>query len=222
MIYARLHSNLSYFFKLIMYVVKLDGQTIVETHNEVVAWASYRATLKRGDLVKDRHVVSLLDNDVELHSLQVTNKSVNTDIGISISNNDIVKLVTDKFNFSPKDVKQMLADVGLTISNSKANGWFLASDSRKYQRVHDDELYLFIQSSLKRLNTEVGYTPVNYRALVEKTGLSNAAFMREFAVSESTFYANSADIDNKRHSSMSYKAWLELNKKVNDFLLKTS
>lgn len=35
---------------------------------------------------------------------------------------------------------------------------------------------------------EHGYTPNNYKALVQSTGLTNAQFCREFEIAEQTFY----------------------------------
>lgn len=37
---------------------------------------------------------------------------------------------------------------------------------------------------------EHGYTPNNYKALVESTGLTNADFYRQFDIPEQTFYTH--------------------------------
>ena len=40
--------------------------------------------------------------------------------------------------------------------------------------------------------SEIGYTPTNYKALVELTNLSNAEFCRQFSIPEQTFYKHLA------------------------------
>lgn len=49
---------------------------------------------------------------------------------------------------------------------------------------------------------ETGYTPENYKALVELTGLSNAEFYREFDIPEQTFYKHLAG-----SRTMKWKEW---------------
>lgn len=59
---------------------------------------------------------------------------------------------------------------------------------------------------------EQGYTPNNYKALVELTKLSNAAFYRQFDIPEQTFY--------KHHSgtrTMKWQDWQKLVEAVAEF-----
>ena len=60
---------------------------------------------------------------------------------------------------------------------------------------------------------EHGYTPKNYQALVEATGLSNIDFIRAFDIPEQTFYKH---INGTR--SMKWKNWKPLKEQVLRFM----
>lgn len=59
---------------------------------------------------------------------------------------------------------------------------------------------------------EQGYTPKNYKALVESTGLTNASFCRQFDIPEQTFYCHL-----KGTRTMKWQAWKNLYDAVIDF-----
>lgn len=52
---------------------------------------------------------------------------------------------------------------------------------------------------------EQGYTPNNYKALVKSTGLTNAAFYRQFKIPEQTFYTHY-----KGSRTMKWQDWKNL------------
>lgn len=56
---------------------------------------------------------------------------------------------------------------------------------------------------MKLKNTELGYTPKNYRKLIKETGLNNAEFARKFGVKYRTLQANIANYGNSYHVAMS-------------------
>ena len=60
---------------------------------------------------------------------------------------------------------------------------------------------------------EQGYTPTNYRALVELTQLSNAAFCRQFEIPEQTFYTHRSG-----SRTMKWQDWQSLLTQVADYL----
>lgn len=63
---------------------------------------------------------------------------------------------------------------------------------------------------------EQGYTPNNYRALVESTDLTNAAFYRQFNIPEQTFYTH-----HKGNRTMKWQDWRDLYDAVINFNKKT-
>lgn len=60
-----------------------------------------------------------------------------------------------------------------------------------------------------------GYTPSNYKALVELTKLSNADFYRQFDIAEQTFYKH---LNGSR--TMKWQDWQSLLTQVTDYLAK--
>lgn len=62
---------------------------------------------------------------------------------------------------------------------------------------------------------EHGYTPTNYKALVELTKLSNAAFCRQFDIPEQTFYKH---LNGSR--TMKWQDWQSLLTQVTNYLAK--
>ncbi|WLG12784.1 hypothetical protein Q6344_09205 [Psychrobacter cibarius] len=62
---------------------------------------------------------------------------------------------------------------------------------------------------------EQGYTPNNYKALVELTKLSNADFYRQFKIPEQTFYHHSSG-----SRTMKWQDWQSLLTQVTNYLAK--
>lgn len=60
-----------------------------------------------------------------------------------------------------------------------------------------------------------GYTPNNYKALVELTQLSNADFYRQFNIPEQTFYTHRSGT-----RTMKWQDWQSLLTQVTDYLAK--
>lgn len=60
---------------------------------------------------------------------------------------------------------------------------------------------------------EQGYTPNNYKALVELTKLSNADFYRQFDIPEQTFYKH---LNGSR--TMKWQEWQSLLTTANEYL----
>lgn len=193
----------------IMFEIKTNDITICKNADKIVAYANFRNAVRRADLSSD-NIVCLFDDGkmIECHSVG----DVDAEIGEKITPNCVLLHFMHSNNLSVADLKKATKKSGLVVSNSKVGGWISQPENRKYQKMKMDELLLILACFFAP-----GYTPKNYKLLVKSTGLSNAEFMRKFNVSESTFYANIVEIDNARHSSMSYKTWLKLCEKVEKF-----
>ncbi len=192
------------------YIIKLDDKVQNETDNEMVALANYRSLIRRADLPVDTHVATLECEDELLYETTVGGKSLSLKIGNNISANDLLKLLMKKHDISLADLKNLVRKSGLMVSNSKINGWLLDADKRKHQVMNIDEFFILFDA----LEIKTGYTPENYRKLIESTGLTNVEFIREFDINESTFYANISEEDKPRYVSMSYKSWQDIKERV--------
>lgn len=193
----------------LMFEIKINNTTVCENADKIAAYANFRNAVRRADLSSD-NIVCLFDDGkmIECHSVG----DVDAEIGEKITPNNVLLHFMHSNNLSVADLKKAATKSGLVVSNSKIGGWISNPENRKYQKMQMDELMLILACLLSS-----GYTPENYKLLVKSTGLSNVDFMQKFNVSESTFYANIAEISNDRHRSMSYKSWLKLCKKVEKF-----
>lgn len=193
-----------------VYEIKLNDETVCKNNDKIAAFVNFRSVVRRSDLTSNNIVCLFEDGEtIECHNVG----SVDIDIGEKITPNDVLLRFMHSNNLTVSDIKKAAKSAGLVVSNSKIGGWISKPENRKYQNMHMDELILM----LEHIEIKRGYTPKNYQALVKSTGLSNADFMRKFDVPESTFYANIAEIDNARHSSMSYKTWRKLVGEVEKF-----
>lgn len=129
-----------------MYTIKLDNNILAKTENEIGAWVMYRSILRRGDLSKNEHVVTLEKNQAILRKDIITDKPAMDGIGVSISTNDIFTLIIENQNISPSALKVMLSKIGVEVSSSKVKGWYLPKSNRKHQSMLNDELYLIIKA----------------------------------------------------------------------------
>lgn len=61
--------------------------------------------------------------------------------------------------------------------------------------------------------TETGYTPANYQALVDATGLSNVDFYHTFNIPKPTFYQHKSG-----SRTMDWQSWQTLLEQVEEYL----
>lgn len=203
-----------------MYIVKLGGEVIGSTDNPVIAWVNYRNALRQASLSSDTVASIELDGQT-LHTATVGGQSANFETPTNITFNQILSETMHMKGVSPKQLVELLNGQGVAVSKSKVMGWVLPTDSRKYQKIQLDELYLALLVMLQADNFELGYTPNNLKKLVSLTGLNYADFVRKYELTSSTFFNNIADLDSKSHRSMSYKSWHELTQKVFNDLQKS-
>lgn len=120
--------------------VLLNGQIITETESPTAAWATYRATLRRGDLRAERPLVEIEQDGEELHSAHADGRAEFIDAG-QATPNDVLKTLM-RGRFTEQDVKQACAALGYPVSNSRLQGWLAGQANRKYQSMTLDELFI--------------------------------------------------------------------------------
>lgn len=129
-----------------MYSISIAGVVMASTGNQISAWATYRAQLRRGDLRASAPLVELIDTNTGavLHSASADGLAKWHEIGVTVTPNDIIKMVKEQNGLSVDDIKTALAKVGYMVSGSKLQGWLSSPDNRKYQPMQLDELYLVL------------------------------------------------------------------------------
>lgn len=218
MIYAKILAILTCCYQSIMYTVKLNEQTITKTDDQILAWANYRSLLRRGDISDNTAMATILHDDNILQSVAISTASADSNVGIKITPNQILSNFMQTWQLSLDDLLVATKLAGLNTSKSKLKGWLMPVDNRKYQVLHNDELYLLLPHLINVSQVNIGYTPANLRKLTQLTGLSAADFIRTFDLKSSSYFASLAEADTSTHRAMSYKTWSALQKKVANFL----
>lgn len=126
------------------YRVLLDGQPVTETDNELAAWATYRAQLRRGDLRAERPLVELEADGQELHSAHCDGRAEFIDVGARATPNAVLKCLIARLGLRESDVRGAAQTLGYPVSNSRIQGWLAAPSNRKYQLMTLDELAVIV------------------------------------------------------------------------------
>jgi hypothetical protein len=123
------------------YRIVLGADLIAESTNELIAWAGYRAVLRRGDLRTQKVEVTLWGGDELLES--GTAGEILADGGPVATPNAIFKqLIAGRF--TEGEISAALRHAGFPISNSRLQGWLAGPDNRRHQPMTLDELYVVV------------------------------------------------------------------------------
>ncbi len=126
-----------------IYRVLLDGQLYTETEHEIAAWATYRATLRRGDLREQRPVVAIERDGELLHSAPCDGRASAIEVGTIATPNVVLKsLMLGRLRES--DVRDAARAMGYPVSGSRIQGWLAAPGNRRYQAMTLDELAVIV------------------------------------------------------------------------------
>lgn len=122
-----------------IYRVLLDGQLVSETEHELAAWATYRATLRRGDLREKRPVAAIERDGELLHRAPCDGRASTIEMGPVATPNTVLKsLMAGRLRES--DVRDAARVMGYPVSGSRIQGWLAAPGNRRYQAMTLDEL----------------------------------------------------------------------------------
>lgn len=150
-----------------MYYIKIKGSTVHQVSNEQIAWANYRATCRQFE--NKPFLVELYTNDTLLHKKEM--ECMLIDDVDNYNANDALILMMRRLNISIAELKKLLANTDLSLSNSRIDGWVRAKSDRKYVQMHHDELLIVIDTMLSDV-AKTEKTPANIIALRQKLGLT--------------------------------------------------
>lgn len=153
--------------KNIMYSIKIKGSTVQQVASEQTAWANYRATCRQFE--NKPFLVELYTDDTLLHKKEM-GRMLLDDVD-NYNANDVLILMMKRLNISIAELKKLLADTELSLSNSRIDGWVRDKTDRKFVQMHHDELMIAIDVMLSNA-TKTQKTPANIVALRQKLGLT--------------------------------------------------
>lgn len=156
-----------------MYYIKIDGLTVKETNNQNVAWSLYRATAR--DYANKTAQITIEQDGQILHQKDVSRLLLD-DVDYATAN-DVLKTTMQCLNIDIKQLKKLLLDSELQLSNSRIDGWIRPVDDRKFVKLHNDELIVIIEMLLNyqkdnQQNIELGYTANNLKSMRKQLNLT--------------------------------------------------
>lgn len=156
-----------------MYYIKIDGLTVKETNNQNVAWSLYRATAR--DYANKTAQITIEQDGQILHQKDV-GRLLLDDVDYATAN-DVLKTTMQCLNIDIKQLKKLLLDSELQLSNSRIDGWIRPVDDRKFVKLHNDELIVIIEMLLNyqkdnQQNIELGYTANNLKSMRKQLNLT--------------------------------------------------
>lgn len=156
-----------------MYSIKINGNTVKQTDKSTVAWSLYRATARLFEN-KPNHVQLYGDSEL-LH--QKPSGLMLLEHPDSAAVNDILMTLIKTLDLSFPEVKSLIKDSELELSNSRIDGWFYPKDNRRFVQMYNDELeYLtpiltrYAQAKSQRAN--LGFTAQGLKSMRAQLGLT--------------------------------------------------
>ncbi|OOS24029.1 hypothetical protein B0681_08735 [Moraxella porci DSM 25326] len=119
-----------------MYSIKINGNIVKQTDKSTVAWSLYRATARLFEN-KPNHVQ--LYSDAELLQQKPSGLML-LEHPDSAAVNDILMTLIKTLDLSFPEVKWLIKDSELELSNSRIDGWFYPKDNRRFVQMYNDEL----------------------------------------------------------------------------------
>lgn len=130
-----------------MYYIKIKGSIVCQVINEQTAWANYRAICRQFE--NKPFLIELYADDVLLHK-----KDMGCMLLDDVDNynaNDVLVLTMQRLNVSIAELKKLLANTDLSLSNSRIDGWVRVKTDRRYVQMHHDELIIAIDVMLPKV-----------------------------------------------------------------------
>lgn len=175
MIYATLSGSTLY--HLLMYTIKINDIDHLKIDDKHTAWSNFRAIARQFE--HKTADVSLFDAD-ELIYQKPANRML-LDSADQANANDVLKAVMQQLNIDIKQLKNLVADSYLQLSNSRIDGWMKAKDDRKFAELHNDELIVLLQLMIATFQTNCK-TPQNILAARQKLGWTQSQFAEKLGM----------------------------------------
>lgn len=166
--YARMVAFINY-CKMLMYTISINNQTVKQTSNSNTAWANYRSYAR--DRAHKSAIVSIAKDGTVLHQKDA-DKLLLDDLDV-VTANDVLNVVLSTLNIDNKQLKALVADSDLSISNSRIDGWTRDIYDRRYVDMHNDELAAILDLVLTDLQSSIK-SPANIAKMRKKLGLTQS------------------------------------------------
>lgn len=163
----------NYFWSHIMYSIKINGNTIKQSEKSNVAWSLYRAIARLFEN-KPNHVQLFIDEEL-LH--QKPSGLMLLEHPDSVAVNDVLMTLVKTLDLSFPEVKTLIKDSELELSNSRIDGWFYPKDNRRFVQMYNDELEYLMPilthyAQAKSQQANLGFTPQALKSMRSQLGLT--------------------------------------------------
>lgn len=132
--------------QFIMYHIIINQQLNQSISDEHIAYTNYRA-LCRDYVNKSSDIQLLCDGQIVHHKPH--NLMLLEDLDDIVTANSILKMVMQRLNIDIKQLKRILQDSELQLSNSRIDGWIRPVDDRRHIQMYHDELMVVIDLMLQ-------------------------------------------------------------------------
>lgn len=162
---------------LAMFSILINDNVFQQVSDKNVAYANYRAICR--DFKNKSSDIKLLSDDVVLHN-KPANLMLLDDIDAT-SANDILTMTMQRLNVDIKQLKKLLQDTDLMLSNSRIDGWIKPIHDRKFVKMNNDELLIVLDVMIKN-NQAMIKSPENIVNLRKKLGLTQSELAEKFGL----------------------------------------
>lgn len=156
-----------------MYSIKINGNIVKQTDKSTVAWSLYRATARLFEN-KPNHVQLYSDAEL-LH--QKPSGLMLLEHPDSAAVNDVLITLVNTLDLSFPEVKSLIKDSELELSNSRIDGWFYPKNNRRFVQMYNDELEYLMPilaqyAQAKSQQANLGFTAQGLKSMRSQLGLT--------------------------------------------------
>lgn len=156
-----------------MYSIKINDNIVKQIDKSTVAWSLYRATARLFEN-KPNHVQLFSDAEL-LH--QKPSGLMLLEHPDSAAVNDVLMTLVKTLDLSFPEVKSLIKDSELELSNSRIDGWFYPKDNRRFVQMYNDELEYLMPilaqyAQAKSQQANLGFTAQGLKSMRAQLGLT--------------------------------------------------
>lgn len=127
------------------YSIIINNDTVYTTDSERAAFAAYRAYCRK--FANKQNGITLNNHETIIQAKR-PNAMLLDDID-NVTANDLLKIIMRELDIDIKNVKRVVKEIGLPLSNSRVGSWNLPSSNRRYTQMHNDELAVILPHLLQ-------------------------------------------------------------------------
>lgn len=193
-----------------MYHIIINQQLHQSVSDEHIAYANYRAICR--DYLNKSLDVQLLHEKQVLHHKPSDFVFTDDDFD-KVTPNCILKSVMNRLNIEIKQLKTILQESELQLSNSRIDGWIRPVDDRKYVKMHHDELLIVLDLMLQRYQ-ELIKTPENITHLRKKMGLTQTELAEQMGIKSGHVHISRWESGKQEMPDSKWQEMLDMAKKM--------